>query len=233
MARILEILDSILDEVRKRNPFGLVLKGGTALAIHHTPGHRESEDLDFDAARGYLKRIQEIESYIVGILDKTVRKGKIQGYEIKKKGFAATERYHMNILLHTHKPHQTKIDLDFVELPDNLEYEGKLGFYTAERMFVGKLLTYESRKELKDIYDIAHLLRMLDARAFEDSEKLAELMDKVIEGAGDDQLIANYGKLLESIDLRFKNLRRKNVGRFIERTRRDLWVFRNELLKVK
>ena len=231
MARILEILDSILDEVRKSNPFGLVLKGGTALAVHHTSGHRESEDLDFDADRKYIKMVSEIESYIVGILDETVSKGKIQGYEIKKKGFAATNRYHMNILLHTHKPHRTKIDLDFVELPDNLEYEGKLGFYTAERMFVGKLLTYESRKELKDIYDIAHLLRLVEARAFEDRGKLAELVDKVIDRAGDDLLIMNYGKLLESIDLRFKKLRGKNVKSFLERTRRDLRVFRNELLK--
>jgi len=233
MARILKILDSILDEVRKSNPYGLVLKGGTALAVHHTSGHRESEDLDFDADREYLKRVPEIESYIAGILEETVRKGIIQGYEIKKKGFAATDRYHMNILLHTHKPHRTKIDLDFVQLPDNLEHEGELGFYSAERMLVGKLLTYESRRELKDIYDIAHLLRMVEARAFEKREKLAELVGRIIESIRDDALIKSYERLLESIDLRFKNLRSKNVKNFLERTRRDLWVFRNELLKAR
>lgn len=57
MPRILEILKSILDEIRKSNPFGLILKGGTALAIHHTSGHRESEDLDFDADLKYIKRV--------------------------------------------------------------------------------------------------------------------------------------------------------------------------------
>ena len=49
MTRILEILDRFLDGVRGNNPFRLVLKGGTALSLHHLPGHRESEDLDFDA----------------------------------------------------------------------------------------------------------------------------------------------------------------------------------------
>lgn len=137
----------------------------------------------------------------------------------------------MNILLHTYKPHRTKVDLDFVELPDNLKYEGKLGFYTAERMFVSKLLTYESRKELKDIYDIAQLLRLVEARDFEERGKLAELVDRVIDGAGDDQLITSYKRQMENIDLRFKNLRRKNIQSFIERTCRDLRVFRNELLK--
>jgi len=231
MARILEILDSVLDEVREYNPFGLVLKGGTALAIHHIKGHRESEDLDFDADRRYLNRVMEIESYLMSILDNTVRKGQIKGFELKKKGFASTERYHMNILLHTYKSHRTKIDLDFMELPDNLEYEGKLGFYTAERMFVGKLLTYGSRKELKDIYDIVHLLRLVEARGFKEREKVAELVHRVIESAGDNALVTSYERLLEAIDLRFKNLKSKNVKSFLIRTLRDLRVFRNELLK--
>ena len=233
MARILEILDSVLDEVRKRNPFELVLKGGTALAIHHLRDHRESEDLDFDADLKYLKRMPEIESYIVDILEETVRKGRLKGYEVKKKGFASTNRYHMNILLSTYKPHRTKIDLDFVQIPDNLEYEGKLGFYSAERMFVGKLLTYESRKELKDIYDIAHLLRSVEARGFKERKKVAELVNRVIESAGDEALATSYERLLDSIDLRFKNLRSKNVKSFLKRTLRELRVFRNELLKGK
>ncbi len=231
MARILEILDSMLDEIRKSNPYGLVLKGGTALALHHAKGHRESEDLDFDAAVKYLKRVGEIESYLVDIFDETVRKGTLRGYEIKKKGFASTDRYHMNMVLHTHKPNRTKIDLDFVELPGNLEYEGELGFYTSQRMLVGKLLTYESRKELKDIFDIAHLVRLVREEDFGEREKVAELVERTIEITGDEALVDSYGKLLSSIDLRFKNLRRSDVRAFLKRTRRELRISRNQLLK--
>ncbi len=231
MARILEILDSMLDEVRESNPYGLVLKGGTALALHHTKGHRESEDLDFDADIKYMGRMNEIESYIVEIIEKTVRNGALRGYEIKKKGFASTNRYHMNMVLHTHKAHRTKIDLDFVELPEKMEYEGELGFYTSQRMLVSKLLTYESRKELKDIYDIAHLVRMVNAEDFDEPEKVAGLVERTIEITGDEALVDSYGKLLQRIDLRFKNLRRSGVKGFFKRTRRELRIFRNQLLK--
>ena len=48
MVRIMEILEKIIDQITKENPYGLIFKGGTALSLIHLDHHRESEDLDFD-----------------------------------------------------------------------------------------------------------------------------------------------------------------------------------------
>ena len=231
MARITELLDSILQELRKYNPYGLVLKGGTALAIHHLNNHRESEDLDFDIDKKYFEEVEEVAEFIIGILDSVVKKGILKSYEIRKKGLASTSRYHMNLTLVTYKPIYSKIDLDFVELPVNLEYEGELGFYSTERMFVGKLLTYASRKGLKDFYDVSHLLKRVEPASFEKQEKLASLIDKVIDITGEEHLILSYKTTLRNIDLRFYDLKETNLESFIERTIRQMRTFRNELLK--
>ena len=60
MTRILEILKEFLEEVEKENPFNLVLKGGTALSLYYLNHHRESEDLDFDTEKHFLKDCQEL-----------------------------------------------------------------------------------------------------------------------------------------------------------------------------
>ena len=60
MVRILEILDKMLDKIRADNPYGLVLKGGTSLALHHLKGHRESEDLDFDVDERKRDEVEKI-----------------------------------------------------------------------------------------------------------------------------------------------------------------------------
>ena len=231
MVRILEILDTILDEIRKDNPYGLVLKGGTALAFHHLEKHRESEDLDFDVDEKYSNQAEDIAKYITEILEKLVNEGIIKSYTIRKMGMASTNRFHMNITLTSYKQFHTKIDLDFVVFPENLEFEGELGFYTAERMFVAKLLTFESRKGLKDLYDISHLLRIIEPGTFGKKEKLGALVGRVVGIVESGNLEQSYGKMLGNIDLRFRNLKEKNVGTFLVKTERDLRKFRNELLK--
>ncbi len=231
MVRILEILDTILDEIRRDNPYGLVLKGGTALAFHHLKKHRESEDLDFDVDEKYSNKAGDIAKYITQILEKLVNEGTMKSYAIRKMGMASTNRFHMNITLTSYKQFHTKIDLDFVEFPENLEFEGELGFYSTERMFVAKLLTFESRKELKDLYDISHLVRIVEPGSFEKKRKLGALVERVIGIMKIGDLESSYGKLLGNIDLRFKNLKEKNVGPFLVKTERVLRKFRNELLK--
>lgn len=231
VVRILVILDKVLDELRRSNPYDLVLKGGTALAIHHLNDHRESEDLDFDVDQRYFGEAEQISVYLAGILDSLVHRGFLQSYTIRKKGFASTNRYHMNLTLETHKQFYSKIDIEFTDLPDDLEYEGELGFYRLERMLVGKLLAFVSRKELKDIYDISYLLKKVEASSFDKPDKLANLVNSVIEILGDSELIRSYRSVLGNIDLRFHSLKERNVHSFIERTVKALRIFMNELKK--
>lgn len=231
MTRILDILEAVLEQIKKDNPYGLVLKGGTALALHHLNRHRESEDLDFDLDRSYLDKTEDVAAFIINILNQLERESFLKTYIIRKQGMASTNRYHMNLTLETYKPFYTKIDFDFVDLPNELEYDGKLGFYTIERMFVAKLLTFAARKELKDFYDISGLVRNIDKTAFNKPEKLAKLIGTVVEISEDDKLVASYRKTLREIDLKFKNLKESNLASFTAKTQRDLRIFRNELQK--
>jgi len=231
MTRILEILDSILDHVRRENPYGLVLKGGTALAIHHLNRHRESEDLDFDVPQKYSTRPEDIATFIENILTQLEQDGILTNFEVRKKGMAATDRYHMNLTLVTYKPFFTKIDLDFIELPDNIIYEGELGFYTIERMFVAKLATFKARRELKDLYDIAHLLPKVAPTSFTKPKKVAQLIEDVTLVIEDEELVGSYKRALRELDVRFKNLKPSGMAHFLLKTRRGLKAYKNELLK--
>ena len=137
----------------------------------------------------------------------------------------------MNIALITYKTHLSKIDIDFVDISQNLEYENQLRFYTSERMFVAKLLTFQSRKGFKDIFDSYYLLQKIEPSSFEKPEKLAQLIDNVLDILNDKALITSYKKGFRSIDLRFQNLKEHQIESFIKKSQRELRVFRNQLLK--
>ncbi len=231
MARLIDILDKFLDGVREDNPFGLVLKGGTALAIHHLPGHRESEDLDFDLPLTNRSRNQEVTDYIRDGLDKLKNAGVIESYEIPKAVFASTDRFHMTVIVRTHVRCQTKIDLNYRVMPEDFEMDGQLRFYTSERMLVDKLLTFSSRGALKDFYDISLLLDKVKAGSFKESGKIAGLVDGVIEKVSAQGLIGEFKQELRATDLRFHHLKENGVDSFVARTIRNLRKFRNELVK--
>jgi predicted nucleotidyltransferase component of viral defense system len=230
--RILEILDKFLDELRRSNPYGFVLKGGTALALHHLNKHRESEDLDFDVDQQYFGEIDSIIQHLIHILDSLVKEGSLKDYTVRKKGFSSTNRFHMNLSYVTHKTFFSKIDIDFIELPDNLDHEGELLFYSSERLFVGKLLAFLSRKELKDIYDIAHLLKTIKPSSFTKPKKVAVLINDAITILEREGTARSYQRTLTDIDLRFHSLKERNVHAFIEKTLRNLRMFGNELRKL-
>jgi len=231
MARLIDILDKFLDGVRKDNPYGLVLKGGTALAVHHLPGHRESEDLDFDVPMTFRPRNQEVANYIKDRLDKLKATGVIEAFELPKAVFASTDRYHMTVIVRTHTRYQTKIDLNYRTMPVDFEMEGQLRFYTSERMLVDKLLTFSSRGALKDFYDISLLLDKAKADSFKEPKKIAGLIDAVIEKGSGQGLTDEFIHELRATDLRFHNLKENGVGSFVARTIRNLRTFRNELVK--
>lgn len=230
MAKTIDLLNRYLDVVRMNNPYKLVLKGGTALAIHHLKGHRESEDLDFDVDTSFKGQVDEIVDYLIDNFRKMVIEGSIRDFRVMKKDMAATLRYHMSIILFTHKEIHTKIDLDFVDIPPNLEYEGELGFYSRERMFVGKSIAFIGRKEFKDLFDIAHLLKIIDPDSFPEPVKLSALIDDVISILEKEEIITSYQKAFRNIDMHFKGLKEHQVKGFVEKTIRHLRSFRNMLL---
>jgi len=231
MARLIHILGKFLDGVREDNPFRLVLKGGTALAIHHLPGHRESEDLDFDVPISFRPRNAEVENHIKGRLEKLKADGVINGFEIPKAVFASTDRFHMTVIIRTHVRYQTKIDLNYRVMPEDFEMEGQLRFYTPERMLVDKLLTFSSRGALKDFYDISLLLDIAKAGSFKEPGRIAGLVDAVVEKASGQGLTNEFKQELRATDLRFHHLKENAVEFFVARTIRNLRQFRNKLAK--
>ena len=232
MTRIIDILELIVDEIKKDNPYHLVLKGGTALAFHHLARHRESEDLDFDIPRQYDSLNKQIVEFLMAILSRLKADGKIEDFKIRKEGFSSTDRYHMNIIIITHRAFQTKFDLSYTEMPDDLETEGELYFYTAQRMFVSKLLTFCSRQNLKDFFDIHHLLRKVEPDEFNNPIKIAELIDRVITQCERKALNNNFKLAMRNLDLRFTNLKERDLGSFVEKTIKELKAFRNELRRL-
>jgi predicted nucleotidyltransferase component of viral defense system len=231
MVRLFDVLKALLDRMKEDNPFGLVLKGGTALAVHHLPGHRESEDLDFDAPIELRQRNAEIVKYFKERLEGLRRDGVLTGYEIPKAVFASTDRFHMTVLLAAHVRFQTKMDLTYRPMPDELETDGQLRFYTSERMLVDKLLTFASRGGLKDLYDLSMLLEKVKAGSYREPAKLAGLVDRTIERCNASGMVADYGRELRHADLRFRYLKESGVEAFVARTARNLRRFRNELMK--
>lgn len=231
MVRLIDILEKLVEGMREDNPFGLVLKGGTALAIHHLPGHRESEDLDFDVPIEFRPRNSEVVGYLKDRLERLMDGGTIEGFEIPKAVFASTDRYHMTVILKTHVRYQTKMDLNYRPMPDDLELEGQLRFYTSERTLVDKLLTFASRGGLKDFYDISMLLDRVRAESFKEQGKVAKLVDVVLEKCANGVLVTKFKQELMTTDLKFRNLKDAGVESFVTRTLRNLRRFRNELAK--
>ena len=85
MTRLLDILQEFLKELEQDNPYGLILKGGTALAVYHCIGHRESEDLDFDVSIEFLDR-SDINLIVANTLTKGVSLKKVIEWRLTSEG---------------------------------------------------------------------------------------------------------------------------------------------------
>ncbi len=233
MSAMMDIIKQIIHKMTLSNPFGMVLKGGTALAYHHLDWHRESEDLDLDAPYRFKENIRDVQEWFKGMLDELVTEGHIHSYDISKAAFSNTERYHMKIKLKTYKEFYTKVDIDFKDILSTIEYEGELGFYSTEHMLISKLNTYKNRGTLKDIYDISYLLKIVNTFKFSNRSQLTILVADVIERLENEDLNKIYSKAFDNIDLRFKSLKQKDIPTFRKRTLRDLYIFNNQLVKDK
>ncbi len=229
MTRIIPILEEFLKEMEKDNPYKLVLKGGTALSLFYLNHHRESEDLDFDSDKSNLEKYKEIEKYFINILNKLKEKRIIKYFKKKKSGLAATNRYHMKLELETYKTFQTKIDVDFVELPKKLDQKGNLYLYTKERIFITKIVTFINRKEFKDLYDISKLLSKIDEKFFIRNQNVINLLDNIIKITEKEDILRLYKSAFRNVDLRFKDLKQSQLDSFITKLIRNLRIFKSKI----
>jgi predicted nucleotidyltransferase component of viral defense system len=229
MVRVLSILKAVVEEVKNSNPFGLVLKSGTALALHHLTMHRESEDLDFDVPYHHLKDHSRIVSFIKSCFENVRARSIIQSYTVGKEGFATIDRFHLQVTFITHIKMHSKIDLNYKEIRGPLEFEGELGFYSMERMMIEKLNAFVDRKHLKDIFDVYHLQRTVDWDRYMEPEAVIKLIDMALLELEDRTLIEDFKIALRDTDLRFRDLKENGVGSVIDRTIKDLKKSRNIL----
>lgn len=225
---ILNILKEILKEMEKDNPYRLIAKGGTTLSLFYLNHHRESEDLDFDTTIN-KENYKEIENYFLSILNKLKKKGLIKDYSKGKSGLASTNRYHMKINLETHKMYYTKIDVDFIKDVKNFNKKGELLVYKLERLFIGKCVTFISRKEFKDIYDISYILPKLNFEIFKGNKNVIKLIDNLIENINNEEIVPLYKKAFRNVDLRFKDVKESNIEEFIFKLIRQLRIFKNKI----
>ncbi len=231
MTKILDVLRKFLKEVENDNPFNLVLKGGTALAIYYLNDHRESEDLDFDVDKSLIKKHEEIIGYFVNVLGILKQKQIINNFRITKQGFASTDRYHIKLEIETYKTFYTKIDVDFVDLPKKLVNKDNLFLYSSERIFVTKAITFISRKEFKDLYDLFYLVGKIDVRKFKNKENVVKLIEEVIAVANEEDILKLYRSAFRNVDMKFKNLKESQLDSFLRTIIRKLRVLINKLKK--
>jgi len=229
MTKMLDILEEFVKEVEKDNPYGLVIKGGTALSLFYLNHHRESEDLDFDADISYSREYKKIETYFIHILEKLRQRDIIKNFSKGKSGLVATSRYHMKLQLETYKAFYTKIDVDFVRISSKLKNKGKLFFYSPERLFVTKMLTFIDRREFKDFYDIAHLISHVDINAFKHNQNVIKLIDDVITAVLNEDIVRLFKSAFRNVDLRFKDLNESGVNQFNSKTLKSLRILKNKI----
>ncbi len=229
MARLLDILIEILKKIEKENPFGLVAKGGTALSAYFLGQHRESEDLDFDTKKANLNRYTKIIDYFKEILEKIKADGTIKDYRITKAALASTNRLHIRLELETHKTFLSKIDVDFVDVPERVGRKENLFLYTTERMFITKLIALKDRKEFKDLYDVYFLIRKIDPSVFSKNENVMKLVDEVIESVHSLEIGKAYKEAFRNIDLRFKRIKEKDIPKLSKELIQQLRLLRNKI----
>jgi predicted nucleotidyltransferase component of viral defense system len=218
----MEILTKIVEHIENDNPYGLIFKGGTALSLLHLDHHRESEDLDFDMDEKYLENYKDIQKYFQKIFEDLKKQNIIQDYRIGKSGLASTNRFHMKIQFILHRPFQTKLDIDFVKSPVNLKQKGKLFYYSFERMFISKVITFTARREFKDFIDIAFMLPKVDFNIYDNKLELSNLLQKLIDTINERSLIERYNFISKNVDLKIKGMRRGDINKMIVRTFRDI-----------
>ncbi|MEE9150468.1 MAG: nucleotidyl transferase AbiEii/AbiGii toxin family protein, partial [Thermoplasmata archaeon] len=102
-------------------------------------------------------------------------------------------------------------------------------FYSMERTFISKVITFTERQEFKDFIDIAYMLPKIDFTVYDNKMKLAELLQRMIESVDEKSLIARYDLMSRNVDLKIRGLRKGEILKLIARTFRDIRVAINVL----
>jgi predicted nucleotidyltransferase component of viral defense system len=230
---ILSVLREILKEIEKNNPYNLIGKGGTILAIYHL-NHRDSQDLDFDCL--IKNKNEDFESYFKSIFDKVIKNHKLS-YEISKTSISSKERFHLKVIFKTYKDlPPTKMEINFIDnLPDDLMELGKMKFYPLEHLFFQKLKASSSRGEIKDLIDIGFALKSkspkLDYNKLDKYPEIAGLICKAISTI--ERLEKNpkgWKDEFASTDLKFV-ITEKKFPMFLKNTKDGLYQLKNALMK--
>ena len=230
---IISLLREILKEIEKDNPYDLIGKGGTILAIYHL-NHRDSQDLDFDCLT--KNRDKDFETYFRLIFDKVTKEHKLK-YRVKKTSFSGKGRFHMNVIFSTYKDlPTTKMEVNFIDrLPDDLITSGEIKFYPLEHLFFQKLKATIDRREIKDLIDIGSALKskepMLDYKKLEVYENAIALIDgaiSVIENL--EKNPKEWKEELATTELKL-DINEKNFLQFMNKTKTELHKLKNYIKK--
>ncbi|MBI5797936.1 nucleotidyl transferase AbiEii/AbiGii toxin family protein [Candidatus Woesearchaeota archaeon] len=233
ISNIISLLREILKEIEKDNPYGLIGKGGTILAIYHL-NHRDSQDLDFDCLT--KNKDKDFETYFKSIFDKVTKEHKLN-CRVNKTSFSATGRFHMNVIFSTYKDlPPTKMEVNFIDkLPNDLITLGEMKFYPLEHLFFQKLKATIDRREIKDLIDIGSALKskepMLDYKKLETYENILTLIDGAISII--EKLEKNpkeWKEELATTELKF-DINEKNFPQFMNKTKTGLHRLKNYFKK--
>ncbi len=228
---IISLLRELLKEIEKDNPFGLIGKGGTILAIYHL-NHRNSQDLDFDCLT--KNKDKDFEAYFKSIFDKVTEKHKLK-YKVNKTSFSGTGIFHMGVTFSTYKDLvPTKMDINFIDrLPDDLITFGEFKFYSLEHLFFQKLKASADREEIKDLIDIGSALKSkeptLDSKKLKRYEDICSLIDKAISRIERLEQDPKWWKEEFATTVLKFDINEKNFPQFIKKTKTELFKLKKLL----
>ena len=160
--------ERLMQEVLRRIPStGLVLKGGSALAFCYGAG-RHSTDLDFDARRRVDLR---------GIIRRAGRAAGVEMQPVERKPRKKKERFHgPYVNPFKEGPALLKVDVRWKTAPvrRDIVVVGGVRTYKVEAIYDQKVAALKSRKEARDLFDLAFVMKSYGERLRDDQIRWAD-----------------------------------------------------------
>jgi predicted nucleotidyltransferase component of viral defense system len=178
-----------------------VLKGGTALIFTRNLD-RHSTDLDFDSDK---------QMNIEGRIREGLKAAGVELNSIKKvKDTTTVQRYKIHYISPgSSQDMLLKIETSFRQQPktENIEVVNSIRTYTVAYMFDLKMDAAENRTEARDLYDIAHLLRMYGRQLSPEqiirvetfSHDIDDLATRYVSSFDTDDALRNYADVNDTV----------------------------------
>ena len=96
-------------------------------------------------------------------------------------------------------------------------------------MFITKLVTFISRKEFKDLYDVSHLAEKIELSQFKEKKNIIQLIQDSIQTIQQEDIQKMFKLAFRNIDLKFKNLKEPHLRKFTEETINKLRIIINKI----